>query len=477
MNSFEYLSDINDNLICCICHAPFTTPVSSPCGHTFCNLCILTSLSTTTAACPIDRQPLTRADLVRAPIVLENLVQELQVKCMCGWTGERALLESHPMDRCLNLKYTCQELGCGRVVLRNEVKEHREVCEGRMRECEACQEKVLSGDYEVHILTCDKVPIECEFCSASVARGELAEHQEKTCPEVSTSCPHLRFGCLWQGPRRDLTSSHLPTICPFERMKTFFELHESKLAALILENQGLQSQLDTLRHHVLAIEDARRAESAALAANQKYFAEVMDVTADRMARLVEEHHMDRLEMGHLKDRCAALEARMHVAELDAGSRQREEVGSIRALCRVLEEQVLGRGPGDGMPVPAAIHGRRTPTHSTLSSPDRGSSTTTTTTSSFPSSPATAASITPSPTRTLLTHHPNLQLKQQLDGIRKKFDRMKLDEGGLWDRVVGVAAAEGVGSSSSGSETAGPDTEDARRGLGGRVVRRESGTKL
>ncbi|RKP14039.1 hypothetical protein BJ684DRAFT_1400, partial [Piptocephalis cylindrospora] len=66
-----YVTRPSAHLCCPICHAPFLSPVTTPCGHTFCRGCILQSL-TFTSACPIDRSPLQEAQLGPTMLIVQN---------------------------------------------------------------------------------------------------------------------------------------------------------------------------------------------------------------------------------------------------------------------------------------------------------------------------------------------------------------------------------------------------------------------
>ncbi|CAF4011207.1 unnamed protein product, partial [Rotaria sp. Silwood1] len=41
-NDYEYMNEnsIDAELKCPLCYQPFQLPVSAPCGHTFCHICI-----------------------------------------------------------------------------------------------------------------------------------------------------------------------------------------------------------------------------------------------------------------------------------------------------------------------------------------------------------------------------------------------------------------------------------------------------
>ncbi|KAG8999119.1 hypothetical protein FRB90_012146 [Tulasnella sp. 427] len=82
MNSahYTYVDQVNGNLVCCICRNPFIDPVSTTtCSHTFCSECIASALMVS-QQCPVDRSPLTSAQLHPAATIVRNLVDELIVE-------------------------------------------------------------------------------------------------------------------------------------------------------------------------------------------------------------------------------------------------------------------------------------------------------------------------------------------------------------------------------------------------------------
>lgn len=77
-------NEVDDELKCPICCFVLQDAVQSPdCEHTFCQECINEWL-TRQSNCPVDRQPLTRADLKPAPRVLRNFLAKLDIKCDFG---------------------------------------------------------------------------------------------------------------------------------------------------------------------------------------------------------------------------------------------------------------------------------------------------------------------------------------------------------------------------------------------------------
>ena len=70
----------------------------------------------------------------------------------------------------------------------------------------------------------------------------LFKAHEDQCDDVVIPCAHAAHGCPWTGPRYQ-AKPHID-ICPYEAIKGFFSVHESKLSSLQTENLVLRSRLD-----------------------------------------------------------------------------------------------------------------------------------------------------------------------------------------------------------------------------------------
>ncbi|KAF8160766.1 hypothetical protein B0H34DRAFT_351180 [Crassisporium funariophilum] len=122
MSLYNYVGTPNTNLVCCICRAPFTDPTTTlTCSHTFCSACILRALSHS-PLCPVDRSPLSLADLGPASPIVRSMVDELEVECPhrgegCGYTGERQVMpvqeEEEEVEEVKEEIHTCPHASVG----------------------------------------------------------------------------------------------------------------------------------------------------------------------------------------------------------------------------------------------------------------------------------------------------------------------------------------------------------------------------
>ena len=68
---YDYVTPVDDDLMCLICRQPLVDPVDTDCGHTFCRQCALNYL-TLKSTCPLDRRPLDAARLRPATFILKK---------------------------------------------------------------------------------------------------------------------------------------------------------------------------------------------------------------------------------------------------------------------------------------------------------------------------------------------------------------------------------------------------------------------
>ncbi|EKM51824.1 uncharacterized protein PHACADRAFT_127742 [Phanerochaete carnosa HHB-10118-sp] len=266
MSSFNYVDTPNDNLICCICRAPFLEPLKArTCCHTFCEECITRALSVS-SQCPIDRCPLTVDDLSPADPLIRNLVDELAVNCPqrhlgCPHITQRQLVESHLKDSCHFVEVQCADGACDRKVTRKNAKHH-------------AHSSAVEKNQEI---------------------GEDSKVETDECPFTAACCCYNSYGCTWSGSHEDL-ASHLRS-CSYEAMKGFLDVFSSKMTSLSGENSILQRKIEALEGSVNVLrrenEEAKRAlgpwyrlhgqDETLFASTTRYTAEMVPPPAERPA--------------------------------------------------------------------------------------------------------------------------------------------------------------------------------------------------
>ncbi|KIM45211.1 hypothetical protein M413DRAFT_441891 [Hebeloma cylindrosporum] len=235
MSLYNYVETPNTNLVCCICRAPFTDPITTrTCTHTFCSECILRAL-THSALCPIDRSPLSVNDLVDASPIVRSLVDELVVECPhlsegCSHTSQRQAMPLHLRDECEYGEVGCLVDGCTEVMKRKDIPAHVEKAhaDSEMHSGEEGQEE-----------------------EGSISRTESEEH----------TCPHAGIGCPYTGPLK--ASEHLES-CPYESLKGFFVMNTARMSLLTEQNMLLRHRVDTLESTVFTLRREMNAAKNAL---------------------------------------------------------------------------------------------------------------------------------------------------------------------------------------------------------------------
>ncbi|KAG5365974.1 E3 ubiquitin-protein ligase TRIM50 [Yarrowia sp. B02] len=264
--SLEYI-DLPEQLSCPVCTCGFVTPYSTKCGHTFCRLCILSTMRVADSGnrCPICRTQIDPETLQPAPLVLVDLVNELQVKCPftnrgCGHVGPRSQMEMHCRQQCNYAQVPCRgktEEGtiCGELVHRRYVaEEHLKELQQRLPGVSCVHTKVtcLQGcDVEMPFIAyidhckqeCTESHLSCLFCQETIT-AQLHDDHMAECSERPISCPAAKFGCRWEGARR-LSNIHTAS-CTYAQLAPVLEAQEEKIDGLRHENQALRYRLDRL---------------------------------------------------------------------------------------------------------------------------------------------------------------------------------------------------------------------------------------
>nr|XP_010991135.1 E3 ubiquitin-protein ligase LNX isoform X2 [Camelus dromedarius] len=100
---YTYTEDVDDDLICHICLQALLDPLDTPCGHTYCTLC-LTNFLVEKDFCPVDRKPLVLQHCKKSSILVNKLLNKLLVTCPftehCDEVLQRYDLEHHFQTSC-----------------------------------------------------------------------------------------------------------------------------------------------------------------------------------------------------------------------------------------------------------------------------------------------------------------------------------------------------------------------------------------
>lgn len=100
---YTYTEDVDDDLICHICLQALLDPLDTPCGHTYCTLC-LTNFLVEKDFCPVDRKPVVLQHCKKSSILVHKLLNKLLVTCPftehCTEVVQRCDLEHHFQTSC-----------------------------------------------------------------------------------------------------------------------------------------------------------------------------------------------------------------------------------------------------------------------------------------------------------------------------------------------------------------------------------------
>ncbi|XP_040282109.1 LOW QUALITY PROTEIN: ligand of Numb protein X 2 [Bufo bufo] len=110
---YNYLNEVDDDLVCHICLQPLLQPLDTPCGHTFCYKCLRNFLQEKDF-CPLDRKRLTFKLCKKSSILVHKLLDKLVVSCpfsnACKDTMQRCDVEAHLKNRCPGASHRRQVL-------------------------------------------------------------------------------------------------------------------------------------------------------------------------------------------------------------------------------------------------------------------------------------------------------------------------------------------------------------------------------
>ncbi|KAG8453674.1 hypothetical protein GDO86_000345 [Hymenochirus boettgeri] len=102
-HSYTYTEEVDEDLLCNICLHALIQPLDTPCGHTYCTLC-LTSFLVQEDFCPVDRKHIMLQTCKKSSLLVKNLLDKLMVICplkeYCTDVVQRCDLEEHFQNKC-----------------------------------------------------------------------------------------------------------------------------------------------------------------------------------------------------------------------------------------------------------------------------------------------------------------------------------------------------------------------------------------
>ncbi|XP_074654204.1 E3 ubiquitin-protein ligase PDZRN3-like [Tubulanus polymorphus] len=206
----RFISHVDQNLICPICSAALEEAVLTPCGHSFCLLCLETWLTRSDngvesgGTCP-ECRAFIRSSESKPVIAIRNLINGMNIIC------------------------ENQEHGCSLVVKLDRLTTHLE--------------------------TCGYTPVKCNGCGVKVLRFELAGHQigcSALQDTVTDDHSKNRFGigCCSSFDHAELTCRVASLELQMKRLKKDLELAESKNQHLERELKNTKDELQDKRNQL-----------------------------------------------------------------------------------------------------------------------------------------------------------------------------------------------------------------------------------
>lgn len=251
--SLEY-ENLSDELVCPICKTAFVDPVTTKCGHTFCQECIKsTKNSALLFTCPVDRKPIA-GEIERSPYLVSGLVNDLVAKCPfssrgCTFKDKRWLLTNHVESHCQYVRVLCSP-PCDKLVQRRHYTEDQ--CSHVVVECpNKCGITLVQTDLDSHIsLSCPKQLVQCPDCHVEQLR-ENAQGHALSCEMAVLKCTGELAGCKWQGLRRDVGNGEEHIVsCPLAVVAPIIANQNRRIDALETENSTLKTLVELLRRQV-----------------------------------------------------------------------------------------------------------------------------------------------------------------------------------------------------------------------------------
>lgn len=309
LRNLKYLTS-TDHLNCPICRQPFLKPTTTLCGHTFCNDCIRECIKTSTETeqavgfCPLDRTPIdaNTDDLFPAPILINNLVDDLQVRCLnqprgCTWNGCRWEVEHHLVADC---QYTGIECGgirndniCKLLVERRFSSDNEDsMCVHSEYPCEYCTKTITKVTESDHLQNhCDDNFQVCDLCNNDMIPLKSLEAHKQACKLSKFICPASEIGCKFVGTTQPSLENHLANGCQLVNFLPYYQQLDTKINELSAENTFLQRQLNQILNLIIQGKITNLGYNEPLEEINK-FKEFKDIDQDKLVYLT--YELERL---------------------------------------------------------------------------------------------------------------------------------------------------------------------------------------
>ncbi len=204
---FVNKEDLASALCCSLGKGVLNTPVTLPCGHSFCESCIKQSILSL-AHCP-DCKAVHNGKHEANP-KLQERIGNLEVFCAhrhlssdaepakekapiedlgCAWHGKLRDLAVHLTEQCNYAEVACRNPGCTFRGNRPALAQHTVSCMYRIVKCEWCgRADIAFLEKKGHDDSCEEKSISCALdCGMEMKRKQYEVHRRKDCPNNYTN--------------------------------------------------------------------------------------------------------------------------------------------------------------------------------------------------------------------------------------------------------------------------------------------------
>jgi TNF receptor-associated factor 5 len=263
LRGLDYITKVDENLICPICRIAFINPITTSCDHVFCKDCFEQSYRIS-ATCPVDRTPIRSQDIGPTHRLILNQLDGLEVKCPhsadgCEKVLARSMVQNHVDKYCEHALVSCPERECEGKVPRKDIASG---CLHYATSCPDCSESLLEVDMKRHrAAECSERKTTCEKCGVEILRYRADDH-ENECQESEAACKWAIFGCPYKSKRKELPD-HDPS-CGLKVMGPVVENLRGEILDLRQEVQFLKEK-DKAKDRRLKFVEHERSMAAASA--------------------------------------------------------------------------------------------------------------------------------------------------------------------------------------------------------------------
>ncbi|KAI1567515.1 RAD18 RING-finger-containing E3 ubiquitin ligase [Pyrenophora tritici-repentis] len=262
LQNLDYVAEPDNNLVCLICHAPFDKPVQLSCEHYFCRECLdhaWRPQPNGRRTCPTCRHAVeTDKDIRPVPKIIENMLNELVVKCPntkagCNWVDQRVNVHDHVMLYCEYTPVECSATDCR---LQTTQKDFHLGCLHYTVSCEDCHTSIVKRDLEEHQRSlCENRMTSCTLCSTQVLRLDLKPHINNDCPKHIISCQGFIVGCKFHAERAQVMlhepACAMATMAPhFREQQARIERNEARMEPLTRKVGILEDGLTNITNYL-----------------------------------------------------------------------------------------------------------------------------------------------------------------------------------------------------------------------------------